>query len=547
MQLKHIFSATAITAALVLAGCGGDINITPTVNDNSTDSSQVNSNNTTTTAPTPVEEVECASYQGSSGLIAGLKVGDDCLYNTSFAGANVQITENVTFNALPNGGVHKFDGALQIGADGQTDPSDSNAFVIPAVGPTMTVEAGATLAFSSGEAIVRIARGAKIQAVGTADAPITFTSAKAFDRFDTVGNGPQYADWGGIIINGLGITDQCEDAQRDAGTCNAPSEGIVSYYGGTDNADDSGALNFVKIWYAGSGPRTGGEGDDLNSLTLNAVGSRTSVDYIHIHQGFDDGIEIFGGAVNMKRVVVTDTQDDSFDFDAGWQGAAQFLFVQHGTVTLADGSVVNMGNGGFEQDGKKGTTTATAPSSFPDIANVTVITTDATSVRDEDDSLAMKFDDGFQANYLNVLVVDPASTNGDDTACFNFSTDGQNKVDGITFNNSVIACSNVFNGDATFTTDASEVPAALLGTAKADWFASSGTTEVLASGSDVLVAGIHTRTGAPITVTPATAAELTAVNPFFEAASFIGALPDTDTSSAWYNWVNTAVTAANAD
>ncbi|MEI8640343.1 hypothetical protein P4S68_01760 [Pseudoalteromonas sp. Hal099] len=78
-------------------------------------------------------------------------------------------------------------------------------------------------------------------------------------------------------------------------------------------------IKWAKIWYAGSGPRVGGEGDDLNSLTLNAVGSGSEFDYLHIHQGFDDGIEIFGGATTLKHVAVTDTQDDSFDFDAGWQ------------------------------------------------------------------------------------------------------------------------------------------------------------------------------------------------------------------------------------
>jgi len=121
--------------------------------------------------------------------------------------------------------------------------------------------------------LIAIARGAKIDAIGTFDDPIIFTSANAIARHDAVGNGAQFADWGGIIINGLGLTNQCTNAQRAAETCNVVTEGVTSYFGGNDNADDSGSFQYAKIWYAGSGPKVGGEGDDLKSLTLNAVGS----------------------------------------------------------------------------------------------------------------------------------------------------------------------------------------------------------------------------------------------------------------------------------
>ncbi len=529
MELKNIFRISLVAAAVSLTACGGDINITPTVNDNSTvtDNSVNDSNNVA--APEPVVEVECASYESSVGTVEGVQSGDDCVYNDSFASKNISITSNITFEALPNDGVHVFDNALQIGEDGDT----TTGFSVPANGPTMTVKPGATLAFKSGEAIIRIARGAKIQAIGTIDAPIVFTSANAFPRLDDAGQGAQFADWGGIIINGNGITDQCTDAERAAVTCNVASEGITSYFGGNDNTDSSGSIKYAKVWYAGSGPRVGGPGDDLNSLTLNAVGSGSSFDYIHIHQGFDDGIEIFGGATTLSHVAVTDTQDDSFDFDAGWQGSAEFLFVKHGTVNTRDGQVANMGNNGFETDGEKGDTSAEAPVTNPTISNVTIITTDANSVRDDDPSQAFTFDDSIKSMYKNVLIVKEVGAN---SSCVKHKADGEKNADAITFSGSVMACASEFEGEATFGASA---PAALQGTAKTVWFDNGGVNQRIAASSDVLAAdGFATNTSSTaITV----AADATG------AANFIGAVSDQDTTSNWYKWVEMAVTAASND
>lgn len=541
MKLSGLFKVSVVATALVLAGCGGDINVTPTVNDNSstTDNSVNNSNNTTTTGGDQKQNVSCASYTTSAGTVEGLFDGKDCLYNDSFASKNIAITSNITFEELPEGGVHVFEDALLIGADGDT----TQGFEVPAQGATMTVKPGATLAFKSGEAIIRIARGSKIQAVGTASKPITFTSAKAFSRFDDEGKGALYADWGGIIINGKGITDQCTDAERSAATCNVPSEGITSYFGGNDNSDSSGTIKYAKIWYAGSGPRVGGEGDDLNSLTLNAVGSGSSFDYIHIHQGFDDGIEIFGGATTLKHIVVTDTQDDSFDFDAGWQGKAQFLFVKHGTVTTREGETVYMGNNGFESDGVKGKSTPEVAPSNPTIANVTIVTTDGLSVRDTDPSTGFKFDDEFNAKFYNVLVLKPVATQ---TACFHFSSDGEKQADKIVFNNSVMACAKEFD-DADGTFNSGKEASSLTGVAMTAWFDNSGVNARVGENSVLLADnGFATATSsADLTIS---ANDLSTLDTsFFDSVNYVGAVSDLDTNSNWYKWVETALTAAAQD
>lgn len=538
MKLSGLFKVSLVAAAMTLAGCGGDIEITPTVNDNSTstDNSVNNSNNTTGNTGT---DVECTSYETDAGTIEGTYDGLDCLYSDSFASKNIQITANLTFNELPNSGVHVFEEALLFGADGDT----SQGFTIPVNGPTLTVKPGATLAFKSGDAIIRIARGAKIQAIGTFEKPVVFTSAKAFPRLDAEGKGPLYADWGGIIINGKGITNGCTDAERDAATCNRPSEGITSYYGGNDNSDSSGDMKFAKIWYAGSGPKVGGEGDDLNSLTLNAVGAGSLFEYIHVHQGFDDGVEIFGGAANLKRIVVTDTQDDSFDFDSGWQGNAQFLFAKHGTVETRDGTVVNMGNGGFESDGIKGEATEQAPTSNPTIANVTVITTDGLSVRDNDPSIAFKFDDSYTANLYNVLMTKDVATQ---SSCISFSSDGEEQADKIIFNSSVMTCASEF-ADADGLFNSGKEPDSLTATTKTAWFERDGVNQRIGEGADVLADNGFASNTSSTDITIDANDLSTLDSGFFESAPYIGAVSDQDTSSTWYKWVEAAVTAASQD
>ena len=92
---------------------------------------------------------------------------------------------------------------------------------------------GAILAFTSGEAIIQIARGAQLNAIGTFDKPIKFTSANEFDRLNVSGDAPRYADWGGIIVNGNGITNECTDAALRP---LSPMAGISVTY----STDDSG-------------------------------------------------------------------------------------------------------------------------------------------------------------------------------------------------------------------------------------------------------------------------------------------------------------------
>ena len=172
---------------------------------------------------------------------------------------------------------------------------------------------------------------------------------------------------------------------------------------------------------------------------------------------------------------------------------------------------------------------------------MTVITTDGSSVRDDDPSQAFKFDDAIKSAYYNVLIIKEDGTNG--THCVEHKSDGEINVDAVSFSNSVMACVNEFKGEQTFISG--KEPAALTGTAKADWFDNNAANVRIASTSTVLANAFATDAdSADITIS---AHDLSGLDAFFQAGNYIGAVSENDTNSDWYKWVEAAVTAADQD
>src|SRR5699024_7380119 len=99
--------------------------------------------------------------------------------------------------------------------------------------------------------------------------------------------------------------------------------------GGSQDTWDCGSLKYVRIEFGGG--VVAGE-NALNGLTLAGCGSQTEVDYVQIHKGADDCLEIFGGTVDIRHVVPTRANDDPFDIDTGWRGTAQFLAIQQDPI-----------------------------------------------------------------------------------------------------------------------------------------------------------------------------------------------------------------------
>jgi hypothetical protein len=188
-------------------------------------------------------------------------------------------------------------------------------------GQELTIEPGTVIRCAAGQGSAStaliVARGGRIVAEGTREQPIIFT-AEADDLQGSVpldGTGL----WGGVII--------CGNARVNLSSGEGHVEGIPFYesrgtYGGNNDEDDSGILRYVSIRHGGTNI---GEGNEINGLTLAAVGSKTIIDHIEVISNTDDGIEVFGGTVSMKFISIAFCGDDAFDYDLGYQGYIQFM------------------------------------------------------------------------------------------------------------------------------------------------------------------------------------------------------------------------------
>lgn len=321
--------ATGIFAA-TLVGCGGDVNIAPS-NETSIGDTTTNITNQGDTS----NEVSCASYTLSGTVSQGSFDGTNCIYSKGF----VDIDNPLTFDlAIPNigTGVHVFEGSLVVGKNYKDDAGLTAAGISEGGdGPVLTIAAGATLAFRSSDDFMVINRGSQIRANGTADSPITFTS-QTDAVFNTVG-AEDVGEWGGLVINGFGLTNKCSytGTYPDVTTtdCHAISEGKAdvgeSNYGGDNDADNSGVLKYVVVKHTGAEVAPGNE---LNGIAFNAVGSGTLVENLEVYSVYDDGIEFFGGAVDVTNYVALYVRDDSIDVDEGYRGTiTNALVIQSAT------------------------------------------------------------------------------------------------------------------------------------------------------------------------------------------------------------------------
>tara|TARA_R110002110_G_scaffold153886_1_gene347524 strand:+ start:82473 stop:83903 length:1431 start_codon:yes stop_codon:yes gene_type:complete len=188
------------------------------------------------------------------------------------------------------------------------------------VDATISIQPGTQIKGQTGSfANMIITRGSKIMAEGTADAPIIFSSDDP--GFDGVG------DWGGLILHGYAPHNECLTADMGAVACNIDSEGESGFGGGYSPDDSSGVLRYVVVAEGGFEFATGNE---INGISLIGVGAGTEMEYIQIHNNADDGIEYYGGTVSTRYLVLTGNQDDSIDWDEGWNGNVQYLLAIQG-------------------------------------------------------------------------------------------------------------------------------------------------------------------------------------------------------------------------
>lgn len=220
------------------------------------------------------------------------------------------------------------------------------------------VNSGATLAIRPGTRIVGdstalgsalfILRGARIDAQGTEAQPIVFTSQRS------AGNRSP-GDWGGLVIVGNARNNRSGNIiveGSDGSVVGANPAGVV-YTGGTNDADNSGTLRYVRVEFAGYATLPDAE---LNSFTLAAVGSGTTLEYLQSLAGLDDSFEWFGGTVDGKYLVSYESGDDHFDTSEGYSGRNQFLIAFQSTFLTprAGAGAISADPQGFEVDGCNG-------------------------------------------------------------------------------------------------------------------------------------------------------------------------------------------------
>lgn len=289
-----------------------------------------------------------------------------------------QIAEDRTLTSdivwLMEGRVTVGNGNTEIGADGELTNGNALQNVI------LTIEAGTQVKGATGSfANLLITRGSQLRANGTADAPIVMSS----DDDGIEGSG----EWGGLIMHGFGEHNQC-----GVDTCNIDSEGESGFAGGFVPDDSSGSLSYLIVAEGGFEFAVGNE---INGISLVGVGSGTNMDHIQVEGNSDDGIEFYGGAVNLKYGVFTNNLDDSVDWDEGFVGNLQYIIVKQSPSTSGNA---------FEMD----TQGNPMPLSKPTLSNVTVIGDGVDG--DEEELLVFKAGSGGFFHNSVFTVVDSNST-----------------------------------------------------------------------------------------------------------------------------------------
>ncbi len=243
-------------------------------------------------------------------------------------------------------------------------------------GATLTIQAGTTIKgdFVTLGSSIMIMRGAKINAVGTADAPIVFTSSRPVGQ-------RQPGDWGGLLFVGNALNNRSgvvlvEGTGTDGNTVVSGKNYPVQYNGGTVATDNSGTMQYVRVEFAGFAPI---QDQEFNSFTFAAIGSNTRFSYLESLAPLDDSYEFFGGGFDIDHIIAFETADDMFDMSEGWSGRMQYLIGINTTqLTPRTGAgFYSVDIEGIENDGCNGTGCDlgfdSAPFTIPLVANFTMI------------------------------------------------------------------------------------------------------------------------------------------------------------------------------
>ena len=397
--MTKFFRISAISAALVLAGCGGDIELSSDV-DNSVGDTVINN-------PAPVNPDLGVELPGIPSSSLSAEVSAAVGFDVQVQVVDGQVTEDTTL-ASSDGSKPVFyaiSGGLEIMG-----------------GATLTIDKDAVLFGQSGNDYLVVHRDAKIMAEGTKSEPIIFTSLQ-----DVKGEEVSAGQWGGIVILGNAPSNKCPS---DGSECALQIEGVGegAVFGGNNWEDNSGVLKYVVVKFAGYEIAPDNE---LNGVTFGGVGSGTTVDYLQVHANADDGVEFFGGAVDAKHLVLTGNKDDSIDWDNGFKGRLQHIFVQHAANAGEANRAIEADNDGSTPDKE--------PMSNPTLSNMTIMGNNFDTADKDSEGIYLR--EGTSASIYNTVITGPAEMG----ECLEFEA-GQTVTNAesgnIVIQNSTIACNN---------------------------------------------------------------------------------------------------------
>ena len=436
MELKNIFRLSLIAAAVSLTACGGDLKIQEGDVTNVTEEGDTNNtgpvcetgstcnfgdgngdNNGQSSGRDDSENNQTGfSTSVDNAFAAGLAedVSSESAYASLASSTGKKVYRiNSSFTAdvsLTNDAIWILDGRVAVGEDNANSA-------------TLYIQQGTKVVGETGDDFLVVRRGSQIKAVGTAASPITFTSIQ-----DVTGQETGIGQWGGMVLLGNAPANSCGDQTGEAtadelASCGVAAEGAAGNFGGNNPADNSGELKYIVVKHAG---KALGNGDELNGISFAGIGSGTKVSYIQVHENLDDGIEFFGGTVNVDHVVLTSIGDDSLDWSFGWTGRASHVYIQQ---SAADGdNAIEADNSEFDA--------AATPQTNPNIDHVTIVGAEGTN--------GVRLRAGTQGNLSNVLITGPATyekclrVNGDESVAHANAGD-------LTITHSVMACDTPAN------------------------------------------------------------------------------------------------------
>jgi len=170
----------------------------------------------------------------------------------------------------------------------------------------------------------------------------------------------------------------------------APATDTDTWFGGNDNADSSGSISYLVIAESGVAFRPDAE---LQGLTLEGVGSGTTISHVQVLGSEDDGIEWFGGNVNVDHIVINGQDDDALDFDDGYSGDIEYAIVRMDASN---------GDTGIEAD-TAGPSDDAQPESAPNLSYVTVLGNVGKSSKD---TKGANFKKGFAGKMYRSVFID---------------------------------------------------------------------------------------------------------------------------------------------